>query len=76
VRERFASAEQVPDSEVDAYFQRHQAELLREGLSMPQALDEARRQLTAQRRDSLVADWLAGLRRRADIIELYLAAQG
>jgi hypothetical protein len=61
---------------VDAYFQRHQAELLREGLSMPQALDEARRQLTAQRRDSLVADWLAGLRRRADIIELYLAAQG
>jgi hypothetical protein len=75
LRERFAFAGHLSDSEVDAYLQRHRIELMRDR-TVAQALDEARRRLAAERQEAVVAEWLAGLRSRAEIIELYLAPQG
>jgi hypothetical protein len=76
LRERFASAGQLSDAEVEGYLAQHQAELLAGNRSVAEALDQARRLLAAERREALVTEWLDGLRRRADIIELYLSTQG
>jgi hypothetical protein len=76
LRERFASAGQLTDAEVDAYLQEHQAELMPEGRSLADAQDLARRTLAAERRESVVAEWLASLRRRTDVMDLYITPQG
>jgi hypothetical protein len=76
LRERFTSAGQLTDAEVEEYFLQHQADLLPEGRSLADARELARRNLAAERREALVAEWLAGLRRRGDVIDLYVATQG
>ena len=76
LKERFASAGQLSDAEVDTYLQQHQSELMRDGRSLAAAQGMARAALNAERRESLVAEWLAGLRRRAEIVDLYFTAPG
>ena len=70
--ERFVSAAQPTDDEVDVYLREHRSELVRDGRSLDEARDAARQRLMTDRRQALVTDWLAGLRRRTEIIELYL----
>jgi hypothetical protein len=67
---------QPSDEDVAAYYRTHQAELARAGEVPPLAevRDELRRRLAAARRDALVAEWVADLRRRADILVLYPGA--
>jgi hypothetical protein len=72
--ERFIGPAQPTDDEVEAHVREHGQELLGDGRSLEAARDLARQRLTAERRQALVADWLAGLRRRAVITELYLPA--
>lgn len=61
------------DEEVAAYYREHAAELARGGVVPPLAevAEALRESLAASRRDELVAQWVADLRRRTDIVVLY-----
>ena len=75
VRQRFASG-----PEFDAALARsgiddtHLRETLRQDLRIRAYLDQRFSQ-AAERRTALVDEWLAGLRRRGDVIDLYLAGR-
>ena len=53
--------------------EKHLRETLRQDLRMRAYLDQ-RFTSAADRRDAVIDDWLAGLRRRAEIVDLYLSA--
>jgi hypothetical protein len=67
--DRFGAAAQPTDDEVQRYYREHPEAFTRDGrlLPFPEAEEEARATLTAQRRRRLIEDWIAGLRRRTDI---------
>jgi hypothetical protein len=75
VRERFPSQAALDAalarSGID---QRHLREMLRDDLRIRTYLDQ-RFATAADRREALVEEWLAGLRRRGDISDLYLSAR-
>jgi hypothetical protein len=64
---------QPTDEEVELVFRNDSARFTREGSLMP--LDEARavivREIIQERRAGRVEEWVAGLRRRAQIVDLY-----
>jgi hypothetical protein len=72
IRARFADAGELEQvlarSGID---DNHLRETLRQNLRI-RAYMEQRFAATADRRDQLVEQWMAGLRRRADVIDLYL----
>jgi hypothetical protein len=61
------------DEEVGRYYREHQQEFSRNGAIVP--FDQARpnvvQAIRTERRRMLVDDWVAGLRRRAEIVDLY-----
>ena len=65
------------DADVTQYYRQHIAAFTRNGVEQP--LDTVRgdvSRLVAQtRRDGAIADWVAGLRRRGDILDLYLPSR-
>ncbi|MGE5246033.1 MAG: hypothetical protein ACM3SQ_17555 [Betaproteobacteria bacterium] len=65
------------DEEAAQYYREHAARFTRGGALTPYAdvRDEIVAAVTAERRRALVDDWIAGLRRRADIIDLYLTGR-
>jgi hypothetical protein len=73
--QRFASTIQPGDDEIVAYYRLNQDRFTRGGKLLPfqDVRREARAQLIAERRAALVRDWLAGLRRRANVTQLYFA---
>jgi hypothetical protein len=75
VRARFDSQEALDGalsrSGID---EKHLRETLRQDLRMRAYLDQ-RFTAVSDRRQALVDDWLAGLRRRAEIVDLYLSAR-
>ena len=75
VRARFASPEALADalarSGID---ETHLRGTLRQNLRIRAYMDQ-RFAATGDRRQELVDQWLAGLRRRADVIDLYLAGR-
>jgi hypothetical protein len=75
VRARFSSAEAfdaaLARSGID---EKHLRETLRQDLRI-QAYEEQRFAAAGDRRQSLIAEWTAGLRRRGDIIDLYLTGR-
>lgn len=70
VAERFGAAAQPTDDEVRRYFLERAAEFVLDGvpMSFEAAEPAAREALTAERRQRLVDDWVAGLRRRATVV--------
>jgi peptidyl-prolyl cis-trans isomerase SurA len=76
LRDRFVSAGQLSDEEVEVYLKQHQTELTREGLSPNEMRDLARASLAEERRAGLIDEWLDGLRRRAEVVNLYLLNPG
>jgi parvulin-like peptidyl-prolyl isomerase len=70
VRQRFGAAYQPPDTDILQYYRTRTEEFTRNGvlLSYGEAYDDARAALIAQRRQQQIQDWLAGLRRRANIV--------
>jgi hypothetical protein len=63
------------DDELARFYRDHPAQFTRNGRVEP--FDSVRVEVTEasaiERRQSLVKDWVAGLRRRADIVDLYIA---
>lgn len=74
LQQRFALAVQPSDDEVLAYYRANQSAFTRGGVlrSYEEARADARAALMAQRRRAAEAEWIAGLRRRADISVLPL----
>jgi len=74
VRQRFPSSAAfdaaLARSGID---EKHLRETLRQDLRMRAYLDQ-RFTAAADRREAVIDDWLAGLRRRAEIVDLYLSA--
>jgi hypothetical protein len=70
MRQRFDAAAQPSDDEALTWFQIHERDYLRDGRPRPfaEVRDEVRARLAAERRQSLVDDWVAGLRRRAVVV--------
>ena len=61
------------DEEVGRYYREHQQEFSRNGAIVP--FDQARQNVVqavrTERRRMLVDDWVAGLRRRTEIVDMY-----
>jgi hypothetical protein len=74
LEQRFTATAQPTDEEVATYFRDHASEFASGGRTPPldEVREQVRRKLTAERHAALVADWIQGLQRRADIIRLYL----
>jgi hypothetical protein len=70
MHQRFDAASQPSDDEALTWFQIHERDFLRDGRPRPftDVRDEVRGRLAGERRQSLVDDWVAGLRRRAVIV--------
>ena len=65
------------DGDLAQYYRQHAAAFTRAGVEQP--FDAVRaeivRLVARDRRNTLIADWVAGLRRRGDIIDLYLPSR-
>lgn len=69
LRQRFAASYQPSEDEVLRYYRSHESDFVSNGTLRPytEVRDEARRRLVDGRTAALVLDWIAGLRRRADV---------
>jgi tRNA isopentenyl-2-thiomethyl-A-37 hydroxylase MiaE len=71
VQQRFGAAAQPTDEEVQQYYLSREREFADvEGRPRPFAdvADEVRQRLVASRRQTMVEDWIAGLRRRSTVV--------
>jgi hypothetical protein len=76
IEERFT----VPppaDEELHAYYQEHAQAFTRNGQVVPfeEAREAIAQELISERRQAMVDTWIAGLRRRAEITNLYLTSK-
>jgi hypothetical protein len=71
--DRFAASVQPTDEEVLTYARAHRAEIESLGGTSDAQIAAARGLLTAERRQARIDELVAGLRRRADVTELYLS---
>jgi hypothetical protein len=78
LHERFDSAAEPPEADVLTYYREHPSEFTVGGTlqTFEQAQDEARRKVADARRSALISDWVASLRRRADVTVLPLHVTG
>ena len=70
IQQRFDAASQPTDEDVLQYFQSREREFSENGKPRPfeEIRDEVRRRLLAERRQALIDDWVAGLKRRTEIV--------
>ena len=76
LQQRFTAAIQPSEDEIDAYYRLHAQDFAGTGPPRPydEVRSEVRRRLIDERRATLVREWLAGLRRRANLVDLYLTS--
>ena len=77
IAQRFDAAAQPSDEEVVQYYRDHEGEYAKDGVQRPylEVRDEIRARLVRERRSAAMKDWLAGLRRRVEISDLYLSGK-
>ncbi|MBP1604190.1 MAG: hypothetical protein H6Q09_1362 [Acidobacteria bacterium] len=75
--EIFSAPAQPTGDEVARYYEQHRADFVRDGrqLSLDEARELATERATSARRRTLVANWLARLRERATVIQVYQPAR-
>lgn len=71
IDQRFTAAVVPSADDIAAEYARRRDEFDQAGLSFAQAAPAIREQLTAERRAELVDDWIADLRRRTPVVELW-----
>jgi hypothetical protein len=73
IQQRFDAASQPTDEDVLQYFQSREREFAKNGQPprFEDVRDEARRRLLSARRQVLVDDWVAGLKRRTEIVMMH-----
>lgn len=77
VKQRFDTAAQPSDDEALIWYRVHERDYLRDGRPRPfaEVRDDVRARLAAERRQALIDEWIAGLRRRAVIVLAVPASQ-
>lgn len=75
--QRFDAAMQPSDEEVVEYYRTHESDYMRGGSPrpFPEVREDVRARMLRERRAAAMRDWLAGLRRRAEISDLYLGTR-
>ena len=75
--QRFGAALEPAEDEIVRYYRAHEAAFTRNGVLRPysEVRDQARAMLLEERRNVLIRDWVAGLRRRAEVNDLYLTGK-
>jgi hypothetical protein len=79
LQQRFATALLDPSAEdIQRYYKEHPEEFTVKGVLRPFAdmADQIRDRLSEQRREPVIRDWIEGLRRRANIVIVYLPGRG
>ena len=79
LQQRFATALLDPSAEdIQRYYKEHAEEFTVNGVLRPLAevADQIRDRLSEQRREPVIRDWIDGLRRRANIVIVYLPGRG
>jgi hypothetical protein len=73
IQQRFDAASQPTDEDVLQYFQSREREFSANGRPrlFEEVRDEVRRRLLSARRQALVDDWVAGLKRRTEIVMMH-----
>lgn len=73
IQQRFDAASQPTDEDVLQYFQSREREFAKNGRPprFEDIRDEVRRRLLMTRRQALVDDWVAGLKRRTEIVMMH-----
>jgi hypothetical protein len=71
LNQRFAAVSAPGDAEVAAYYDSHREEFDRTAMTFEAAAAIIRERLFAERRAELIADWIADLRRRTVVVELW-----
>jgi hypothetical protein len=76
LQQRFSATIQPSDEELAAYYRVHADEFTRAGVLAPynEVREEVRNRFVSERHSMLVREWLAGLRRRANIQQLYFGS--
>ncbi len=76
LQQRFTAAIQPSDDELAAYYRLHANDFTNGGVLAPysEVRTKVRAQFIEERRSALVREWLVGLRRRANLLLLYLPA--
>lgn len=69
--QRFGGAGPLSDEDVSAYYTQHRDEFDQAGTSLDAASPLIRARLAAERQRELITDWIADLRRRTAIVELW-----
>lgn len=74
IQQRFGATFQPTEDDIVTYYKEHGPEFTRDGKLLPfgQVRDQARAAVVAELRANAVREWLAGLRRRAEVNVLYL----
>jgi hypothetical protein len=74
-QQRFGTVVEPSDAEVADYYARHQAEFAEGGrlLTPEQGQPIARQRIEAERRADVLNEWMARLRRRVDVVDVYFA---
>jgi|SRR5215203_1045796 len=75
LQQRFGASLVPSEEEVAQYYRTHESAFTAAGVVRPylEVRDAAREALVAERRANLLRDWIAGLRRRADVNVLYIS---
>jgi hypothetical protein len=75
LQQRFGAAFQPAEEEIARYYRAHEREFTVGGVLRPytEARDDARARLIQERTSFLIRDWIAGLRRRAEVTVLPVA---
>jgi parvulin-like peptidyl-prolyl isomerase len=70
LQQRFGTTLEPSEAEVLAYYRLHPERFTRDGVLRPfnAVIDDARTMVTEERRETTIRDWVAGLRRRADVM--------
>ena len=73
IQQRFDAASQPTDEDVLQYFQSREREFTQNGRPprFEEIRDEVRRRLLLARRQALIDDWVAGLKRRTEIVMMH-----
>jgi hypothetical protein len=71
LNQRFATAGVPSEQDIAAYYAAHRDEFERSGVPFEEVAPLVRARLAGERRRELIADWVEGLRRRTEVVELY-----
>lgn len=78
MRQRFGAVAEPSDADIVAYYETHRADFISGGrqMTLEEARPAVRERVIEERRRQLVDDWVARLRRRAEVTDLYFADAG